>query len=138
MRRLVVIASAWGLSVVALGAAADAGHTPSLSVAPLAPTLHIPPPPPTPTISATRRGRTMFISYRFRSWPVGDRRPRVLLTSVKSVESRYLPYTVQTAISRRSGVVTQPTGLGRGPFTVLASAYSRTGRRSRVVRTVVG
>lgn len=86
----------------------------------------LPPVPPKPTISATRVGKRVRISYSFAVWPSDrDRRPVMLLTAVQSSGTRYGPLHREHNISKRRGVVWQPLGLGSAPFKLYASAYSR-------------
>jgi hypothetical protein len=91
-------------------------------------------PPPAPKVSATRVGQRVRIAYSFPSWPKGaDRRPVMLLAVVKSSEARYAPLMRRHRISTRKGTVSQPLGIGKGPYKVYAAAYSRTGRSSATV-----
>ena len=94
--------------------------------------------PPAPKIRATRVGKRVRVAYSFRVWPSNHaRRPVVLLTSVKSSGTRFAPYMKRHGISTRTGVVYQPLGLGRAPFTLYAAAYSRQGASSASVKVRV-
>jgi hypothetical protein len=57
----------------------------------------------------------------------------MLLAVVKSSEARYAPLMRRHRISTRKGTVSQPLGIGKGPYKVYAAAYSRTGRSSATV-----
>lgn len=55
----------------------------------------------------------------------------MLLTSVKA--EGYVPLTFRTEITKRSGRITQPLGLGHAPWQLLVSTYSQAGSRSPTV-----
>jgi hypothetical protein len=123
--RLCVVASVASLAaaLVATTSAAGAEQLPSVA---LLDRQTLPPVPPKPTISATRFGKRVRISYSFGSWPSDpDRRPVMLLTAVQSSGTRYGPLHKEHKISKRRGVVWQPLGLGSAPFKLHAAAYSR-------------
>lgn len=109
--------------LVATSAALGAEQLPSVA---LLDRQALPPVPPKPTISATRVGKRVRISYSFAVWPSDpDRRPVMLLTAVQSSGTRYVPLMKRHRISTRKGVVWQPLGLGSAPFKLYAAAYSR-------------
>jgi len=92
------------------------------------------PVPPAPRVVATRIDQRVRIAYSFSVWPKDpDRRPVLLLTAVQSSGTRYAPYMKRHRISKRSGVVWQPLGLGTAPFKLYAAAYSQQGRSSKTV-----
>lgn len=130
--RITLVASLVGVPLVLVAAgAAWAGGQPFSA---LLDRQTLPPPPPKPTVTATRIEKRVRIVYSFSVWPRdADRRPVVLLTAIQSSGTRYAPYMERHAISKRSGVVWQPLGLGSAPFELFAAAYSRTGRSSPTV-----
>lgn len=89
--------------------------------------------PAAPIIRARRVGSRAVITYRFPTFPRGARHPTMIATSVKSAGKRYGPLTVWTRVRAPHGRIVQKIGLGRAPFRVLASAFSRGGGRSRIV-----
>jgi hypothetical protein len=89
---------------------------------------------PAPRVRAHRVGKRAIVSYCFATVPTSrKRRPAVMLVSVQSANKHVPPYTTQSRAHLPCGRVTQPIGLGRAPFHVLVSAWSRAGARSRVV-----
>lgn len=91
--------------------------------------------PPLPKLTARIVGRRVRISFRFKSFPQGHtRRPWQLITSVVSATKKYPPLTFQTQLrGRRTGLLSQPLGLGHGPYRFLFSVRSPSGTRSRTV-----
>jgi hypothetical protein len=89
---------------------------------------------PAPRLRAHRVGKRALVHYCFATVPRSrSRRPAVIQVSVQSANKRVPPYTTQSRAHLPCGRVNQPIGLGRPPFHVLASAFSRTGARSSVV-----
>lgn len=89
---------------------------------------------PAPRVRARRVGRRAVVSYCFAKVPTSrTRRPAVMEVSVQSANRDIPPYTTHSRAHLPCGRVTQPVGLGRRPFHVLVSAWTRSGARSRVV-----
>jgi hypothetical protein len=123
--RLCVLASIASLAAALVATTPAAGGERFPSVA-LLDRQALPPVPPKPRVTATRVGKRVRISYSFAVWPSDpDRRPVMLLTAVQSSGTRYGPLHKEHRISKRTGVVWQPLGLGRAPFKLHAAAYSR-------------
>lgn len=90
--------------------------------------------PPMPTVKARRRGKNVLIRYSFTNLPKDKRqRPGQIVSSVDPSGGRYPPLTVRTPVSRASGTIVQPLGLGKAPFRVLVRAVGRAGVRSKKV-----
>jgi probable HAF family extracellular repeat protein len=93
---------------------------------------------PAPRVHAHRVGKRAIVRYCFATVPTSRRRrPAVMEVSVQSANKRVPPYTTDSRAHLPCGRVTQPIGLGRAPFHVLVSAWSRTGARSRVVTVLL-
>ena len=133
-RLIAALAAIVGAVILVTGGSDAARATSATLVA-----AHAPPPvPPTPKVAATRVGARVRITYSFAVWPRNlDRRPVLLLTSVKASEPRYSPYMKRHRISSQKGTPWQPLGLGSAPFKLFAAAYSRLGRSSPTVSTRV-
>ena len=100
------------------------------SARPLGPTA-----PPAPRVHAYRAGKRVVILYDFSTLPrLAGQRPWQILTTVDSRGDKYPPLTLRSRVRGRHGVVSQPLGLGHGPFEVLVSARSKNGSRSPTIR----
>lgn len=91
-----------------------------------------------PRVQATRVGETVRIHYGFsrRGWQ-RDKQERFLLLSIDSAGRSssgvgYTPLSEMHRLQQRTGSFTQSIGIGPGPYTVRASAFSRRGSRSLV------
>jgi hypothetical protein len=91
--------------------------------------------PPLPRVKAEIRGKRVFVTYRFDTFPSGrDTRPWVLITAVKPSGKRFGPVAQHTLIRRRSGRFSQPLGAGRGPFQLFVAVRARSGVSNGTLR----
>jgi hypothetical protein len=91
--------------------------------------------PPLPRVTVRRTGKSVIIRYAFRTpVPKGKSRgPWLLLTSVKSKSSRYVPLTRRTVIHGTRGRIVQSLGRGRAPFRISIAVLAKNGSRSKTL-----
>jgi hypothetical protein len=91
-----------------------------------------------PRVIARRVGRRAVVRYRFRQLTETSRhRPAYIFLSIHSADRRQLPRGKWFRIAGRSGSHKIGLPFGPGPYRVLASARSRTGATSDVVRVLL-
>lgn len=94
--------------------------------------------PPTPAVqvhAGEEKADELLIRFRFPPPDHGEPRPWMLLTTVNSAGSRIPPLTLRTPVAgRESGVISQPVGLGHGPFELLVATLAPDGLRSPFAR----
>jgi hypothetical protein len=99
-----------------------------------APDAALTPDPAPPAISARLRGRRVEVTYRF-ARAFGSRPlPRTILVTVHPKSKRLAPSGRTMRIRSRVGAFRVPLPYGSGPYIVRASALTKRGVRSQVVR----
>jgi hypothetical protein len=93
--------------------------------------------PPRPRVRATKRGRAIYVSYRFNRLPQGSRRPAYLTFLVRSRARSITPRGTALRVRKTHGRVRILAPRKRGRFELLIATKTRRGVESRVRRILL-
>jgi hypothetical protein len=93
---------------------------------------------PVPRITARRAGANASVRYRFATLGQDvDTRPTTLLLDVVQAGAPDVAVARRMRVRRRDGTALLHLPVGRGPYIVSASAFTKHGSRSRIVRATL-